>query len=255
MMLLSFISAILTIAPVLENTDTLFFNLPDTVQVEVVVNPGEIEENYYFSDFYGSPLLICEDICMVLDSPDNHAFKLPFSGSHHEIQWTSGSTFYSKGKEVRAYDKGLDVPVLRTECEDIIIATCEDVGIFYTQGRTLCLLRYDNSQTIPLYEFDQIISDLVLDAVLGYVASGNSVYLVGDQVYEIFTCKEHVNSIALINDEVLLFGTDTGLFTYTYPNEFECIIEKGIRQVRKIGGSIFAVFNDGSSVKITNLYS
>lgn len=255
MILLSFISAIFAIAPVLENTDTLFFNLPDTVQVEVVVNQGGIEENYYFSDFYGSPLLICEDICMVLDSPDNHAFKLPFSGAYHEIQWTSGSTFYSKGNEVRAYDKGLDVPVLRTECEDIIIATCEDVGIFYTQERSLYLLRYDNSQIIPLYEFEQKINDIVLDAVLCYVASGNGVYMIGDQVYEILTCDEYVNSIALIDDETLLFGTDTGLFSYTYPNQLECIIEKGIRQVRKIGGSIFAVFNDGSSVKITNLYS
>lgn len=254
MMFLNFILAALLTAPVSEGTDTLFFDLPEIAQVEILVSPGEIEENYCFSDFYGSPLLICEDICLVMDSSDHYAFKLPFSGAFHEIQWTSGATFYSKGNEVRAYDKGLDVPVLKTECDDVIIATCEDVGVFYTQEKALYLLRYDNSRTVPLYEFDQDINDIVLDAVLCYVASGNSVYLVGDQVYELFTCGECVNTIALIDDESLLFGTDSGLFSYTCPNESRCIIDKGVRQVRKIGDSVFAVFTDGSSVKITSAF-
>lgn len=236
--------------PLHENTDSTYFILQEGENVEMIVSPKGLEGDYYFSDFLDYPLLIKDDRCLVLDSPDLQVKKLPFSGSYSEVQWTNDTIYYSKGYEVRQFCAGKDEPIFKAECDSIMIALSHDVGLFFTQETSLCFFRFRDRSFHPLYDFDIQINDMSADALLCYVASGNAIYLAGDKVYEILACEEPITSVAPISDDSLFFGTDSGLFRYTYPDDCFCVVDKGVKRIRKIYDAVYVVFNDDSAYRV-----
>ena len=224
--------------------------------IEIVnVNSMALKDPYMFRELVNNhPVLIANNYMTVLDDTLASPMPLPLAYEISDIHWLDGQCFFSSDSTVFYGDNNGGIhPIL---CLDRKINSFQvsESRIIVPVDSLLLEYQFGAEEITCIANIHQTISraNEIEDAL--FFSSGKNLYLLDeDQIYHIYEGTEPISSFVVHSCGGIFLGTEKGL-SFLMPDYklFE-IVSAAIKDLTIIGDDLFIIFEDNSSVKITNI--
>ena len=233
------------------------FLLPEGTKFDVLAKTGEFAKpNSLRIGPNGQLYIITDGICVNYFMPKSTILAFPSEFYMSDIYWLDGGDcLFSDSTSVYYRVEANDsvFRILHTDMKSLCFKPSRKGIYFYKSGGTeLHFLSYANSVAKKICDFASQITDIEVLADNCFVAFGNTVGVIIDNMnyLSLFKIGTSVNSIAVNADGILFYGTNEGLFYYDDAERQFQIGNLGVRELLSYNDDLYVVFLDNSSACI-----
>lgn len=240
----------------LQSSGEVIFHLPDGTQCVELLSAGVDSSDYYIREILqGHGLIISGNAYMSMDDTLPCYYRLPFDSELSDIAWVGGDCFLAKDSTIYyAEDEGRLYAILKTDNHINRIWPIES-GIYFSTDSTLSFFRFSIAEGEPVTKVPGIIRDvapldkddcfLAVDSCIVFLSGGEPLLVANDSLI--------IKSVVLHTDDCLFYATDKSVYFVDVDGVKIDVVNKGARQLSIIGDNLIIIFNDNSSVVITNI--
>lgn len=227
--------------------------LPEGTELDILAKKGElIHPSSLRIGPNGQLYMIVDGLCINYYKPNSNVLAFPSGFQLNDIYWLenedclfsdSSSVYY----RVEASDSVFRI--LHTDMTPLCFKPSRKGIYFYKKGgNELHFLSYSNSEAKRICNFASPITDIETLANDCYVAFGNTVGVIIDNMnyVPLFKIGTSVNSIATTIDGVLFYGTSEGLFYYDDVERQFQICNFGVQELLTNKNDLYIIFLDNS---------
>ena len=233
------------------------FLLPNGSKCIEIINVDSIafKEAYMFRELVNNrPVLIAHNYLTVLD--DSLASPMPLLAAYDitDIHWNDGQCFFSSDSTIfYSENTGRIHPIICLDGE-INSFNVSESRIIFPLDSLLLEYRFGDNEVTCIANIHETISCVHdIESVL-FFASGRDLYLSNeDQIYRIYESKEPISSFAVHPSGGIFLGTQKGVSYLTPDYQLLEIVSTPAKDLSIIGDDLYIIFEDNSSVKITDV--
>lgn len=253
---LSIVSLIVSCVNSARKSDVSFLIPSGSECIEIVnVNSMALKDPYMFRELVNNhPVLIANNYMTVLDDTLASPMPLPLAYDISDIHWLDGQCFFSSDSTVFYGDNNGGIhPIL---CLDRKINSFQvsESRIIVPADSLLLEYQFGDEKVTCIANIHQTISCAYDTEDAPFFSSGENLYLLNEgQIYHIYEGSEPISSFVVHSSGGIFLGTEKGL-SYLMPDyKFMEIVSVPVKELSIIGDDLFIIFEDNSSVKITDI--
>lgn len=208
---------------------------------------------YHFRAFFeDTPVMVFSNYILELDDTLSNPVLLPFDDDFSDINWLNGDCFFSADSTIYLCEMngGIRPLICADRCINRFDVSHDE--IVFSLGSTLYLYSIDDKSCDALYTAPGNIFNIqILQGVI-FFSSGNDLFVyTSKQVYRIYSTDFEISAFAVHPNGSIFFGTEHAVYCISPNYRIVKIVDKGVNEMRIIKNNLYIIFNDDSSVYIT----
>lgn len=240
-----------------KNDEETYFLIPEGCECIEIFNADSLgmDVRYMFRELVDDqPVLVALNFISPLDDSLHTTARLPFDMSISDIHWIEGECFFSSDSTIYYSEmNGTVHPIIKTGkmIRSFIMA---NESILFPEDSLLIEYTYGANELNCIVNAHQSISCLyAIEPAVFYSSGSDVVMLYENTAYHIFDAQEFITSFVVHQNGDLFIGTLTGLSYLNPEYEIVRITNKPVSELELIDDVLYVIFDDNSSVKITNV--
>lgn len=243
-----------------ENNNTIEreFLLPDACECIEILKADSIPLNtrYVFRDIYDNhPIIFCNNYITPLFDSLSTPIPLPYNYNITDIHWDKEYCYFSSDSTL-FIDKGGNIYPIIVSNNKIEFFSVSENSILFASDSSLVSFMPCTNEINELVRVPFIIKYIKQIPPCIFLSAGKEIYLIYENnLYHIFSSEEEILCFDVDSSGGIFIGTNLGLSYLNVDYSMTNVVNIPTRNMTIIDDDLYVIFEDGSSVMITNIHN